>query len=113
MSQFISLQTAVTMTTRFRQERENILNSSYQNQNILPLCETFDRDVLDSVLGQEGCVGLRIYYGMMEGDQVHAIIVGVDENNEDMLPGVQEFNIIEEGKRCPDDCPPPSALNED
>ena len=111
MSQFITLESAVAMTTLFRQQRENILDSNYQNQNILPYCESFDRDVFDTVLSQTGCVGLRIYYGMTEDNRLHAIVVGFDENDEDMLPGTQEFNIIEEGKRCPQECPPPSVLN--
>ena len=117
MSQFISLQDAINMTTLYRAERENILAEEYREQNILSICETFDRDVFDIVLAQEGCKGLRVYYGMKENYQVHAIVVGVNENNEDMLPttgmlpATENFSIIEEARRCPDDCPPPSDLN--
>ena len=114
MSQLISLATAVDMTTLYRQDRETILANAYKNQNILPKCETFDRDVFDTVLKQNGCEGLRIYYSMDANNKVHAIIVGVNAGDEDMLTMGNDVDaaIIENARRCPDDCPPPSALNE-
>ena len=117
---FITLQTGIDMTTLYRQERENILAAAYKNQNILPLSETFDRAAIDAILGQTGCTGFRIYYGMTEDLLVHAILVGVNENNEDILPSSKNVlsdsattdeAILEQGVRCPEDCAPPSPLN--
>jgi len=115
-SHFISVSTAVDMTTTYRAEKENILASAYQNQDILPLSETFNRNALDTLLALEGCEGIRIYYGMDENLKVHAILVGVTEENTDILPSVSltetedEF-VVEIGQRCPVDCPPGSVLN--
>ena len=114
---FISLPAAAAMTALYREERENILATSYKNQNILPLSETFDRAIIDAILGQEGCTGFRIYYGMSEDYLVHAILVGVNEDNEDILPSINSLleatDIVgEQSVRCPEDCPPPSPLNE-
>ena len=108
---FISLSKAVDMTTLYRSDKETILATNFQNQNILPLSETFNRDAIDTLLAKEGCEGLRIYYGMDENLKVHAIIVAVNEDNEDILPSSTENNltendIVEEGQRCPDLCPP-------
>jgi hypothetical protein len=118
MSQFISLQQAVAMTTLYRQEKENILAVPFKGQNILARSETFDREVFDTLLAKTGCVALRIYYGMDADLKVHAIIVAVNDKNEDMLPTTGasmtedgDDDIAEQGKRCPDDCPPPSDLN--
>ena len=117
MSQLISLQQAIDMTTLYRAQKENILAPGYKDQNILAICETFDRSVFDTVLAQEGCAGLRIYYGMDTSLKVHAIVVGVNDKDEDMLPpesiqaGGGEGSIIEDGNRCPDLCPPVSPLN--
>jgi hypothetical protein len=112
MSQFISLQDAVTMTSSYRQNKEAILSNSYKNQNILAVCETFDKNYIDSVLGQTDCQKLRVYYGMDTDSKVHAIIVGVDSNGNDILPkGSTDAYIVEQGERCPADCPPSSALN--
>jgi hypothetical protein len=117
-SHFISLEQGVEMTSLYRAEKEAILATPFQNQNILPNSETFKRDDIDTLLAQEGCAGLRIYYGMKESLQVHAIMVAVNSSNEDILPESESLveeggDIVEEGQRCPDFCPPPSPLNED
>ncbi len=118
MSNFISLGDAVDMTTLFRADRETILATAFQNQNILPKCETFERSAFDDVLAQSGCEGIRIYYGMNSSNQVHAVIVGVNSNDEDIIfppkPGLPDppaSLVIENGKRCPNDCPASSVLN--
>ena len=120
MNHFISLQTAIDMTGLYRSHRESILKTEFQNQNILPLSEAFDRKAFDILLEKEGCAGLRIYYGMTEDLKIHTIIVGTDENGNDLLPGanspatnsVEETDdIIENGNRCPDICSGTSFLN--
>ena len=111
---FIPLAEAITMTSTFRKQKELILNPIYQGKNILPICETFDRTLFDSILLQPGCAGIRLYFAMDNLLKIHAVMVGVNENNEDMLPSNEMDNtiqIIEEGTRCPDNCPPSSSLN--
>ncbi|MBC7934555.1 MAG: hypothetical protein H7Y86_04230 [Rhizobacter sp.] len=104
------------MTTRYRANREAILQETFQNRDILPLSETFARGAIENLFAEGTCEGLRIYYGMDEEEKVHAIIVGVNEDNEDILPASlsiveNEPVIIEEGQRCPPSCPPASDLN--
>lgn len=118
-SHFIALPRAIEMTSLYRSQKENILALAFKNQNILPVCETFNRTDLDTVLSHNGCVGLRVYFGMDELLKVRVIMVGVNENNEDMLPVTSALetdsdtgdDILEEGHRCPPACPPPSPLN--
>ena len=119
MNHFISLSSAITMTSRFRANRENVLDSFYRGQNILALSETFDRSAFDTLLAKSGCTGLRIYYGMGEDLKIHAIIVAVNENNEDMIPenslnnneDDDDDDIVDSANRCPELCPPSSPLN--
>jgi hypothetical protein len=52
---------------------------------------------------------VRIYYGMDETLSVHAILVGVDQNGNDILPiaatgDEEEGIIVEEGRICPPHC---------
>jgi hypothetical protein len=104
----ISLQTAIDMTTRYRANRPSNF----------PICETFEKEALQKLLDTAGCASLRIYYGMKADNRVDAIIVAVDSEGNDILPplantspGTTDPVIIEDGYRCPDDCPPSSSLN--
>ena len=116
-SHFISLETAIDMTTKYRNEHEIILAPEYRNQGVLPLSETFSRAALDAILAQNDCEGVRIYYGMDGDGKVHAILVGVTANNRDLLKdnslskGPGGDIIVELAQRCPDLCPPDSPLN--
>lgn len=102
----IPLQVAREMTGVYRSEKENILKSEFQDKNILCNCETFDRAPFDTILGMSNCTAIRIYFGMTAELKVRAIVVGVDENNNDILPdGDNAAVIIEEGRPCPDFCP--------
>jgi hypothetical protein len=117
---FISLLQAIEMTKKYRAEKENILAPEFRNRNILLTCETFDRNAFDALLSENGCMGIRLYFGMTENLQVRVVAVGVNEKNEDMLPAQREVItindeanvIVEEGLPCPEVCPPPSPLNE-
>ena len=114
---FISLQEAVQLTSKCRSEKTNIMKSEYQDRGIISTCETFDRQCLDILLRQQGCMGVRIYSGMDDNLKLKVVIVGVDADNKDMLPSSltaldEENNIIEQGLPCPPTCPPPSPLNE-
>ena len=122
------------MTTTFRENKDRILLDEFQGKDLLANAETFDRTAFDKLLAQPGCQKLRIYYGMDAELKVHAIIVGVDAENRDILHsttvlatddntilstesgelitlGEGEGVIVEVGTRCPPDCPEPSELN--
>ena len=125
------------MIDKYLVERNNILEPQYKGQDVLAICETFNRADIDAVLRQRDCVAIRIYYGMDTTNQVHAIIVGVNSNDEDIVPsngsatssvasagvagggGSEGVNqvleedggiILEMARRCPTDCPPSSSL---
>jgi len=118
MSSFILLADAKEMTARFRQHRENILDTFYRDQDILPVCETFDKSQVEALLNRTGCSALRCYYGMDEDYRVHLVLVGVNTEDEDMLPPgtlteeeEDDDYLIERATRCPPNCPPESDLN--
>lgn len=126
----ISLDKAIQMTKLYQAKKEKILDKSFAGKDILPISETFNRAAFDRVLAQPGCVRVRLYYAMDEALRLHAIFVGVGQNNEDILPGkastestatstsdgdaptpTDDGVIIEVGQRCPPDCLPTSPLN--
>lgn len=105
----ISLQQAIDMTTLYRANRPSDF----------PICETFEIAAIAKLLATDGCAYLRIYYGMKEDFSVDAILVAVNAAGEDILPSSEESEvndsdivILEDGYRCPPDCPPKSTLND-
>lgn len=117
MSNFISLQEASQMTALYRKEMNQILADPFKEKNILSICETFDKKNLLSLINKPGCEKIRIYYGMDQNLSVHAILVAVNNNDEDILPSlekstsVEEQDILEQADKCPVFCPPASPLN--
>jgi hypothetical protein len=115
----IPLSTAAEMTARYRENRNTILGEPYKDQDLLAICETFTAEAINEILAQDGCVSVRIYYGMNEDLKVHSILVGADSSGKDILPSTGLKNIagsdpdiiMEKGTRCPVDCPPASDLN--
>jgi len=109
MKHQISLQTAIDMTTEFREN----------HPAGMAVCETFERAAIDRLLATPGCTRLRIYYGMKNTNEVHAILVAADAEDKDILPGnttsvaedEEEAVILDDSFRCPPHCPPDSPLN--
>ncbi|RYF91429.1 MAG: hypothetical protein EOO03_01380 [Chitinophagaceae bacterium] len=116
---FISLTAAAGMTKAYRTSLPRLLQPDFQQAGALALSETFDRRAIDALLAQPGCAGIRIYYGLDEHLKIHAVLVGVDATNADILASAtgrtvadaDDEIIVEMAQRCPDECPPPSPLN--
>jgi hypothetical protein len=116
---FISLQQAIDMTTRYRQNQNTVIDPAFSGSDILANCDTFDKAAIETLLAKPGCSAIRLYYGMNDGLQVRPILVAVNKDNEDMLPsgsGIVDINaigedIVDDTLRCPPVCPPPSLLN--
>ncbi|MEO6868115.1 MAG: hypothetical protein ABI168_00635 [Ginsengibacter sp.] len=84
--------------------------------------EAFDRSAIQKLLDTPGCALVRVYHGMKSDMEVHAILVAVDSEGNDILPTLtaQPANgddddpvIIEDAWRCPPLCPKDSPLNQD
>src|SRR5205085_10569729 len=58
----------------------------------------FSRPAFDRILGQPGCVGIRIYPAQHDDGRLTVVLVGVDEKGGDMVNG--------ELAQVPWDCPP-------
>ena len=71
----------------------------------------FGRDVIDQILAQQGCTGLRIYYAINDGGEKVLIISGVDSTGTDMLPVsptlvAGESTLADASYPCPPYCDP-------
>lgn len=93
----ISLQEAAELTRAYRE--------SHPNQTI---AEFFGKAAIQAILNQPGCVGIRIYYGQEpQNAQKHLVIVGADENKNDLYVGF----IAERALACPTFCANSNPLN--
>lgn len=69
--------TAAAMTRRYR---ESVPAGTFR-------AGYFHAGAYTSLLNQRGCRGIRIYLGRHEDGQLNLILVGVDRDGRDMLPG--------------------------
>jgi hypothetical protein len=90
------LETAAQWTARFR---DSISGG--------PIAHFFGKSIINSILSQEGCMGIRVYYALDENNVRQLIIVGADANENDMYTGI----IAERSVICPPFCGGGNPLN--
>lgn len=65
------------------------------------------KTLIQSILSQEGCVGLRTYYAITEDGKKQLVFVGVDQEENDLYNGV----LVDKTVSCPPFCPKKNPLN--
>lgn len=75
----------------------------------------FDKKVVIDLLSEDKCEGLRVYNAIDDEGKEHFILVGTDAKGSNLLPSNEEsltesYSLLDEGKRCPTDCPPEGDL---
>ena len=65
----------------------------------------FGKHIIQQILEQEDCMGIRIYYAIDEGGKKQLIIVGADAKEADIYEGI----IAERSVLCPPFCPTVSS----
>ena len=116
----ISTEQIKNLKFKYAQNKNSILKEPFNQNDTLPTSETFERAAFDKILAQDGCVGVRIYYGMDDDLQVSLILIGVDRNGQDIqktggnLSKKKDGDISDDpimafsgGLRCPPNCEPP------
>jgi len=66
----------------------------------------FGKDVLGAILGQTGCMGIRMYFGQDTDGTMNLVICGADANTNDMLNKIADLSIC-----CPHMCSTTNDLN--
>lgn len=67
----------------------------------------FGKYQIKDILDQEGCMGIRIYYGTeLNGDKL-LVLVGADADEDDMENGI----VLDKGCTCPTNCGVANSLN--
>lgn len=58
------------------------------------------KDIINNILAQAGCVGIRVYYGLDSNGNKELVFVGVTADQNDMTSGI----VAERIKPCPPYC---------
>src|SRR3989338_254636 len=90
----ISLDTASQMTKAYR-------DANHGGR----IAHFFGRDILEEILAQEECMGIRMYYGINEDGDRELILVGANASENDLLDLVADVS-----SPCPNLCSSPNKL---
>ena len=83
------------------------MTANYRNQNPdSTLAHFFGKDIINQILSQNGCVGIRMYYGIDSDDEKQLLLVGTDANGDDMTDLVADLS-----SPCPRACGKENSLN--
>lgn len=97
MGEFITLEEAAQMTARYRatiQPGETI-------------AAAVSSQIINRILAQENCKGLRFYFAVDESGSQTLVTVGIDQNENDMTTGL----IADNFGKCPSICSIENSLN--
>ncbi len=91
----ITLSSAAAMTKEFRLRNPESIKARF-----------FGKDIINKILNQEGCMGIRFYYGLDEDGNNQLVMVGADSDENDITDLVADLS-----HPCPDTCSFPNSLN--
>lgn len=91
------LDTAAEWTANYRKANPGAVKAHF-----------FGKEIIQRILDQDGCVGIRCYYALDENGVQQMIMVGADKDENDLYNGI----IAEKAIFCPPYCSKGSPLNE-
>lgn len=92
----IKLSTASEWTSNYRKDNPEGIKAHF-----------FGRDILERILAQEGCMGIRIFYAIDDAGTQQLILVGADSSENNQVAGI----VADLSVPCPLQCGNADALN--
>lgn len=90
----ITLEEAIEMTSAYREENPDETKAHF-----------FGKEILEQILNQDGCEGIRMYYGIDSDGEKQLVLVGVTEEGLDL----KEL-CVDRSYPCPEYCDSTSPL---
>ena len=94
---FITLREGSEMTANYR--------NTIQPGEVIG--EFMGKEILEKILEQSDCVGIRFYFGINGKGQKTLVLVGANADQNDLVDGL----IADNGSPCPSLCSTSNALN--
>ena len=91
----ISLTSAANLTAEYRRQHPNQTKAHF-----------FGKKIIQSILDQNDCMGIRLYYGLDDDGNKQIVMVGADSDENDILDLVADLS-----HPCPNTCSNPNPLN--
>lgn len=83
------------------------LTQEYRDRNPEQIkARFFGKDVLQEILNQPNCMGIRAYFAVNEDGENELVLVGADADENDLLDLVVDLSMP-----CPKTCSSPNSLN--
>lgn len=83
------------------------MTAEYRKQNPdTTIAHFFGREILEKLLAQDNCMGIRMYYGINTEGEKQLVLVGADKDENDLLDLVADLSFI-----CPTNCGDRNPLN--
>lgn len=94
----ISIEAASALTKRYREENPTLIKGGF-----------FGKKAIQQLLAQDACVGIRIYLGQGDDKVLKFVLVGVDEDENDLIG--DGYSCMEYSIPCPNHCGVNNPLN--
>lgn len=94
----IALTDAAAMTKNYRDANPGATKAHF-----------FGNTIINKILAQSGCEGIRIYYGIDSDNALQLILVGAESNEDDQI--ATGHTIADISSPCPNSCGVANALN--
>lgn len=91
----ISLEQGASLTKKYRNANPDARKGNF-----------YGKDILKQLLEQNGCMGIRMYYGIDDDGNQELVLVAADADENDILDLVVDLS-----KPCPNRCGSPNVLN--
>ena len=91
----ISLTAGAALTKEYRKKNPGATKGHF-----------FGKDILHQLLNQQGCEGIRMYYGLDEDGNKELVLVGADADENDLTALVADLSMP-----CPGVCGTANVLN--
>jgi hypothetical protein len=89
-------------------QEASVLTENYRtNHPGAPLAHFIGKDLLEQILAQRDCMGIRVYYGEEDNGTPSLVFVGANDQENDQINGT----IADKTIKCPPICSDPNALN--
>ncbi len=122
INHYISISDAHDLIARFKANRPGIVRGDFSSADPFTISQTFNDAAVLDLLHQEGCIGLRSYFGMYDSEtsedkqgKIVLVLCGVDENGNDLDLAVTSTStgqiILEDAQHCPPICSASSKIN--